>query len=250
MEPNKLEQEIQQKLQQRSIQPSANAWDRLDAMLTVAEQQTAPQEIKVVPVKKNNRNWLYMAAAFLLMLGGGFFLMNHEAEQNVIDTNAPQVVTNKTEQPQTTAPATQVTQGTAPQYSEVANAARPVAKKTLQPKAEKSYKPVQNLTPQNQEIAQQNNVQVNNQDAQAQDAKVVSKLKVDPQTLLASVEGKSNPANSAVTNINQPKIKVNPNTLLDNVEGELNESFRGKVINTLERKYKAVKTAVATRNLE
>lgn len=249
MEPNKLEQEIQQKLLQGSIQPSANAWDRLDAMLTVAEQQAAPQEIKLVPVKKNNRSWLYMAAAFLLMLGGGFFLMNHEAEQNVIDTNAPQVVTNKTEQPQTTAPATQVTQDTAPQYSEVADAAKPIAKKALQPKAEKSYKQVQNLTAQNHEIAQQNNVQVNNQNTQAPDAKV-SKLKVDPQALLASVEGKSNPANSAVANINQPKIKVNPNTLLDNVEGELNESFRGKVINTLERKYKAVKTAVATRNLE
>ncbi|MFY7729530.1 MAG: hypothetical protein ACOVRN_08440, partial [Flavobacterium sp.] len=110
-------------------------------------------------------------------------------------------------------------------------------------------KPVQNLTPQNQEIAQQNNVQVNNPDAQAPDAKA-GKLKVDPQALLASVEGKASPANSAVANINQPKIKVNPNTLLDNVEGELNESFRGKVINTLERKYKAVKTAVATRNLE
>lgn len=248
MEPNKLEQEIQQKLLQRSIQPSANAWDRLDAMLTVAEQQAAPQAA-VVPVKKNNRSWLYMAAAFLLMLGGGFFLMNHEVEQSVIDTNAPQVVTNKTEQPQTTAPATQVTQDTAPQYSEVADAAKPIAKKALQPKAEKSYKQVQNLTAQNHEIAQQNNVQVNNQNTQAPDAKV-SKLKVDPQALLASVEGKANPANSAVANINQPKIKVNPNTLLDNVEGELNESFRGKVINTLERKYKAVKTAVATRNLE
>ena len=36
MEPNKLENQFREKLNNREIQPSANAWDRLDAMLSVA----------------------------------------------------------------------------------------------------------------------------------------------------------------------------------------------------------------------
>ncbi|GAW89832.1 hypothetical protein FPS14_contig00031-0036 [Flavobacterium psychrophilum] len=38
MEPNKLENQIQEKLNAREIQPSAQAWDRLDAMLLVTEK--------------------------------------------------------------------------------------------------------------------------------------------------------------------------------------------------------------------
>ena len=40
MEPNKLENKMREKLNKRTIQPSANAWDRLDAMLSVTEQKT------------------------------------------------------------------------------------------------------------------------------------------------------------------------------------------------------------------
>jgi hypothetical protein len=37
MEPNKIENQIKEKLDARKIQPSAQAWDRLDAMLAVSE---------------------------------------------------------------------------------------------------------------------------------------------------------------------------------------------------------------------
>ena len=43
MEPNNIEKQIREKLNQRTIQPSQNAWDRLDAMLSVEEQN--PKEI-------------------------------------------------------------------------------------------------------------------------------------------------------------------------------------------------------------
>jgi len=39
MEPNKLETQIKEQLNAREIQPSEMAWDRLDAMLTVAEEK-------------------------------------------------------------------------------------------------------------------------------------------------------------------------------------------------------------------
>ena len=39
MEPNKIDNQIREKLNAREIQPSAQAWDRLDAMLTVSEEK-------------------------------------------------------------------------------------------------------------------------------------------------------------------------------------------------------------------
>ncbi|RZJ64488.1 MAG: hypothetical protein EOO45_18775, partial [Flavobacterium sp.] len=63
MEPNKLEQDFKNKLNEREIQPTPMAWDRLDAMLTVAEK------------KKPKRTWMYIAASFLgfLLVGTLFF---------------------------------------------------------------------------------------------------------------------------------------------------------------------------------
>ena len=39
MEPYKIEKQLREKLNKREIQPSAQAWDRLDAMLSVAEEK-------------------------------------------------------------------------------------------------------------------------------------------------------------------------------------------------------------------
>ena len=58
MELNNLEKDFRNKLNQREIQPSEKAWDRLDAMLSVAEK------------KKPKRTWMYIAASFL-----GFLLV-------------------------------------------------------------------------------------------------------------------------------------------------------------------------------
>ena len=39
MESNKFEKDFRNKLNKREIAPSENSWDRLDAMLTVAEKK-------------------------------------------------------------------------------------------------------------------------------------------------------------------------------------------------------------------
>ena len=46
MEPNNFEKDFREKLNQREIEPSNKAWDRLDAMLSVAEEKK-PKTIKV-----------------------------------------------------------------------------------------------------------------------------------------------------------------------------------------------------------
>ena len=39
MAPNKIEKQFREKLNSREIQPSSQSWDRLDAMLSVAEEK-------------------------------------------------------------------------------------------------------------------------------------------------------------------------------------------------------------------
>ena len=72
MEPNNFDKNIQQKFNSRKIEPSAQAWDRLDAMLTVAEEKKQPK----------NYFWLKIAASFILFTGMGyvFFQQNQKSE--------------------------------------------------------------------------------------------------------------------------------------------------------------------------
>ena len=61
MEQNKIENQIKKKLNNRTIQPSAASWDRLDAMLNSTENEKA----------KPNYNWLTIAAAVVVFFGLG-----------------------------------------------------------------------------------------------------------------------------------------------------------------------------------
>lgn len=70
---NKLENEIKNKLNSREIEPSAQAWDRLDAMLTVAEK----------PKKKFP--WFLVAASFI----GFVFIGTFYFKSNVVTPKTP-----------------------------------------------------------------------------------------------------------------------------------------------------------------
>ena len=73
MEPHKntTEQDFRDKLGEREIMPSAAAWDRLDAMLAVAEEKKS----------KRGYGWLYIAASIsgFLLIGTLFLSQTEEA---------------------------------------------------------------------------------------------------------------------------------------------------------------------------
>ena len=71
MERNKLENQIAEKLNSREIQPSAQAWDRLDAMLSVSEE------------KKTRRpfGFLFIAASITVLLTVGLFFFTQNGSQ-------------------------------------------------------------------------------------------------------------------------------------------------------------------------
>ena len=68
MEPNNFEKDFREKLNERKIEPGNQAWDRLDAMLSIAEEKKT----------KKSRKWLYIAASIVgfLLVGTFFFNQN------------------------------------------------------------------------------------------------------------------------------------------------------------------------------
>ena len=87
MEPNKFEKEFRDKLNQREISPSENSWNKLDAMLTAAEEKKK---------SKHSYSWIYVAASFVgfLLIATFYFSQignqNQVAELSIINQNTEQ----------------------------------------------------------------------------------------------------------------------------------------------------------------
>ena len=264
MESNKLEKDFKDKLEQRTLQPTETAWDRLDAMLSVAEGKK----------KKPNRAWMYMAASFFaLLLVGTLFLNQEKSDTHHGTTNTNSVVA--TSQPETTT-------GTSVDNvnTDVVKAQDGVATATIDTPVKPNVKntvvtvyttkaairnirnntvtattvPIDKNTIITEPIATQAVAENTTNKAEAHAVKPqIQSVKVDANALLASVEKTSVTilsANNTATASNgkRPGVKVNANSLLSSVEGELDESFRGKVLQTVAKNYNIVKTSVASRN--
>ncbi|KOS06526.1 hypothetical protein AM493_11140 [Flavobacterium akiainvivens] len=240
MEPNKIEQEIREKLEGRTITPSPMAWDRLDAMLTVAEGNAQK------PTKKRGFGWLYMAACFLLMLGVGGYFMLHNSSDSIEADPTKSVVNSNTNTTQTgghtntgaiISPETQI-QG---HNTNTTQAVAGVQQGSSSSKNNQSQQQQQGTTSQDNpglapaETAQPQMLALNKPD---------SKIKVDANALLASVQNQKPQAAKAT----QPKVKVNANELLTGIEGEMEMNFRDRMFNRLAKGYDEVKEAVVTRN--
>lgn len=225
MEPNKLENEFKNQLNQRSIQPSENSWDRLDAMLTVAEHKS-----------KRSFKWVYIAASLVGFTLIGFFLFNQQKNEGliipennvVIEEKQPSEVIEKPEVSiESIALKTNPTTVVATTVYDVNKSKRPTE---IDPKKEQ----VLDLAIAN---TKENVVEVptNSQ----------TSIKINTEALLANVEN-----GEILTTKTQSSstVKVDPILLLSSVEKEVDESFRDRAIQTLNKNYKSVKSLLANRN--
>jgi hypothetical protein len=232
MEQNKLENEFRNKLNQREINPSENSWDRLDAMLTVAEEKK--------PVR--SYSWIYIAASIIGFVFLGTFLFNQSDKNGIIESNEVVIENNQKVEPiqkeaNSIIPSNSQTESITV-ISEVKNEKK-------NPRTIKST-----ITNQNQ-IAQNSNSdslipmiekRQSNQKTEQFASSNLNDKSVDE--ILAAVQTASKAGNS------ETAVKVNPNTLLSQVDGELELSFREKVINKVNKNYQTVKVALANRNQE
>jgi len=230
---NKMEKDFREKLSQREINPSDNAWDRLDAMLTVAEEKKP----------KRNFDWLYIAASIVgfLLIGTVFLgtteeLIDSKRNDVVFENQNPESGTN--DAGFISAPATETIAAADTEIANDTNANQSKVRQVL------NVRKTANQSQLAENTINQNNQSrdfgtIINQKTDIQSA-VANNLQADE--LLAMALSKSN------TEITGTSVKVNAKSLLSEVDGELNQTFRDKVINSVGKNYRNAKVAIANRN--
>ncbi|WP_310558735.1 hypothetical protein [Flavobacterium sp.] len=227
MELNKLETQFKEKLNSREIKPTAMAWDRLDAMLTVAALSDSGQ----VQKPKRMFNWLYIAASFIgfLLIATVFF----NKKENTINIKKNTVAIKNTipaESSRTTilAPKTEILTSKIKINQET---------NSLVQSKRKRVNIIKNLIPSLDKKGEL--------DTAIQENQIVLTCTGTPENidnLIESVEKNSN------LDLKKPSIKINSSALLHQVDEELQVSFREKALNTITQKYKETREALVNRN--
>ena len=234
MEPNNFEKDFREKLNQRKIEPSDKAWDRLDAMLSVAEKKE--------PKKKNR--WLYIAASIVGFLLVGTFFFNQK--KNTVETPKNTIVIEESiKKDSVEKPTLNVVD---PVKTEVVSSEKESIQNLNKKEIKLNSKPNKTIKNENNQIAESSIIIKNNQEKQSinnQTSVVETSKNETVDQLLNSAEKTVVVDNSAKP---KSKVRVNANDLLNQVDGELELSFREKVITKVNKNYQTVKVAVANRN--
>ena len=250
MAPNNIETQIREKLNARELQPSPQAWDRLDAMLSVAEEKkTKRSPFLSLP-------YIGIAASILVFVTVGLFLFN--PKNSDIKTNETIVINEgvkDTTKTISTPSEPKLKENTTPNpQSQPLVQIEKVPLHTNQNSINKKAKENQNqISIINQSINKSNQQTINQKPQEIvafspkKEETIMSPKAtvVNPETIVASNENVSK--KEVLTN---SKVKVNANSLLSEVDGELELSFREKVFKKVTKNYKEVKVALANRNLE
>lgn len=261
MEPNNIENQFSEKLNAREIKPSPMAWDRLDAMLTVAEKP------------KRNFSWVYIAASFLgfILIATVFF----NQTESVIDVEKKEVVLEDATVKNQKSKINFKNQKSALNNNKedvVVSTKNENSKSNFKKQLQKSnfYKinkdgfasqtinkntNTNNQSIINQKTNQKNQNQIannlinspttNNQQSTTKEPKP-NYVNVD--ALLAAVEQPTSPQKSEKIFNQKANVNVNANSLLSQVDGEIELTFREKVIKSVNKNFQTVKVALTNRN--
>ncbi len=230
MEQNKLEKEFKKKLNQRDINPSENSWDKLDAMLTVAEKEQS----------KRINSWIFIAASFVgfLLVGTVYFNQKEIADVNQMDeivNKHSKIVKSNSESLTILKSLTKNDKNDA-----IVNVPKVNSKDNRSAILKKDS--VTNIFSPNQN--QLTEVSIINQEIELESIPEPTKaLTVDE--LLASVNQSRRVSNKSNPNL---EVKVNPNMLFQQMNSDLEPTYRQGVLSKVAAKLKVVKDAVVNRN--
>lgn len=228
MAPNKLDNQIKDKLNAREIQPTAQAWDRLDAMLAVSEEKK----------QKKGYGWFFVAASMLFFFGLGFILFNSN-ETTEINNSTPIVTTIKEE----------LDTVKTNKIDEISlKKEQPVL---VQNEVNYSKKELRNIKPvKTEELIKEKNIIQEKPTPNAQHPTPNTYKYVSPEDLLAEVQSGEKTNTSENKIISKTRMKIDANSLLTNVEKELDETHKETTLEKLSRKFQDAKSALANRNYE
>ena len=230
MQSNKFDNQLQEKLNARTIAPTAKSWDRLDAMLSVQEE------------KKPRKGflWLYIAASFFVFFGLGVFLFNSDKNIEINTQNPVLVAVDKTIDSVEKSKAEEI----------LIESQQPVVvqneinlSKSVNSIKEKTT--IFNKSNSVQESDNKANPTYNLQPTTSSAYKYIS-----PENLLAEVQNDKKNLSSESNVSKKPSVKIDANALLSKVEKELDESYRETTLDKLNKNFNAVKSAIVNRNYE
>ncbi len=241
---NKLENEIKNKLNSREIEPSTQAWDRLDAMLTVAEK----------PKKKFP--WFLVAASFIgfVFIGTFFFKSNVDTPkipvESIIVNNTDTFNTNSLNKPEVLKDISN-----SKSDSQIENKInlmpiqRQVAEKTINSKNTNENKERVSIIKKNQNIILVNVYKNPNE--------IIVELPSAENKKQELVSNKNLVATSEELNFNpeillsQPKkIKINATSLLSQVDNEIRKEEQQNIFQKIGKNLQTVKVAFVERNIK
>ena len=233
MEQNSFENQIKEKLENRSITPSNQVWSRLNEMLPVSEEP------------KRNFKWMMLAASFIGFISIAIFFQRQPDE--LVDADKPKIAienktTSRTDNPINKSNGLGI-------ISDKINSEKEIVK------VESKINQKRN----NETFELENNGNKNNTKSNLDDEilngtqkPIVFKEQTQNSSQLIANESNSldetSPKNELDTKSDQ--IRVNANSLLSQVENELNLTFRQKVIIKIAKNYKATKEILVARNQE
>jgi hypothetical protein len=262
MEPNKLEKQLREKLSSREIQPSAQAWDRLDAMLSESEERKTRRPF----------GFLFIAASITILLTVGmlFFTQNGpeiQTKEEVVGTEVkkdsvvkipnskfqiPKIEGNQTvvsNQPTTdNRQPTTNNQRVSISTREQSSNGRSNQKSAINNQQSSNQNPLINRDKPIEYLINSSDIALKDLPKIRTGSQVISgtnKEVISDEELLAGLENLAKqPANK------KSNVKVDAKNLLSQVDGELELTFREKVIKKVSKKYKEVKVAIANRNIQ
>lgn len=233
MEQDNFNKNIQEKFNFRTIEPSETAWNKLDAMLTLAEEKKQPKIFF----------WLSIAATFLLFTGVGYVFFQQN-EKTKLMPSTEEIVTSKTNS-ETETHKQSMKESSVSSENELANNATisttSESKKSTTihtAQKENTKLDVYETALLKQEVITANEIK---KEGIKQEIKETTFNYTTPETLLAEVQGEKKPSNTVSF---KSSLRVNPNELLQAVESELDQTFKEKTITKL----KQAKSVFVNRN--
>lgn len=258
MERNKFEEHVRTKLQERELEPSPEAWKKLETALGTP--------------KSNNRTlWYAVAASLVAILVVGSFLLKEETQvsNDLVDTTIPAVAVetseavasedkNRVEENEGSPTVETILTGeeTLPKKTQEATQLATAQKRTnnsavTQGKytpdmAQATVETKGNKVPQKLENDTYEQLKVTEIVAQVENLRQEER----PVTT-AVIENLLQKAQRDIANrrlLQEATTKIDPASLLNDVESELERSFRDKVFDALGDGFNKIRTAVVERN--
>jgi len=235
MEQDNFNKNIREKFNFRTIEPTETAWNKLDAMLTLAEEKKQPKIFF----------WLSIAASFLLFMGVGYVFLQQN-EKTKLMPSTEEIVTSKTNS-ETETHKQNTEESSVLSENELAN--NPTISTTSESKKSTSIHTAQKentkLDVYETALLKQEVVTVNEikKEGIKQEIKEPNYNYTTAESLLAEVQGQKKPSNNSLF---KSTLRVNPKELLQTVESELDQTFKEKTITKL----KQAKSAFVNRNYD